>query len=143
MENGPDPDAAEAAADRLERARRAAPATSSTCRPTSIYRLGRRQIRSAPTSRRIVPTRLSGDRGDKGLVRYGYYPHNVHFIVTSAQMAGDIPTAVREAKRLGALIDPGTAARLGWIQAIQAAPYFAVAQGGTPRRTHHDPECVG
>ena len=25
---------------------------------------------------------------DHGLVRYAYYPHNIHFIVTSAQMAG-------------------------------------------------------
>ena len=44
--------------------------------------------------------------GDKGLVRYGYYPHNVHFIVTSAQMAGDMPTAMREARKLSDILDP-------------------------------------
>ena len=42
---------------------------------------------------------------DKGFVRYGYYPHNVHFIVTSAQMGGDLPTAIREAKRLATIVD--------------------------------------
>lgn len=70
--------------------------------------------------------------GDHGLVRYGYYPHNIHFIVTSAQMAGDMATALREAKRLRTLLDPDTSARIAWIQAIDAAPYQAMAQFATP-----------
>ncbi|MFM6829190.1 MAG: hypothetical protein ACKOVA_02460, partial [Novosphingobium sp.] len=70
--------------------------------------------------------------GDHGLVRYGYYPHNIHFIVTSAQMAGDMETAIREAKRLRTLLDPGTSAKIAWIQAIDAAPYLAMAQFATP-----------
>ena len=135
MENGPDPRRAEAAADRL--ARPIVPAAGHLVHmPAHIYlRLGRHRdsIRSNIFAARADEEYLRRS-GEKGLVRYGYYPHNVHFIVTSAQMAGDLPTAVREAKRLGALIDPGTAARLGWIQAIQAAPYFAIAQGGTPRQ---------
>lgn len=70
--------------------------------------------------------------GDHGLVRYGYYPHNIHFIVTSAQMAGDMETAIREAKRLRTLLDPGISAKIAGIQAIDAAPYLAMAQFATP-----------
>lgn len=70
--------------------------------------------------------------GDHSLVRYGYYPHNVHFIVISAQMAGDMDTAVREAERLRMLMDPETSAKIGWIQVIDAAPYQAMAQFAAP-----------
>jgi tetratricopeptide (TPR) repeat protein len=69
---------------------------------------------------------------DKGFVRYGYYPHNVHFIVTSAQMAGDLPTAIREAKRLSTIVDAETATKIAWIQAIHAAPYFSALQFASP-----------
>ena len=70
--------------------------------------------------------------GDNGLVRYGYYPHNIHFIVTSAQMAGDMATAMREARRLRTTLSPETSANIAWIQAIDAAPFFAMAQFATP-----------
>jgi tetratricopeptide (TPR) repeat protein len=69
---------------------------------------------------------------DHSLVRYGYYPHNIHFIVTSAQMAGDMSTAIREAKRLRTVLDPETSAKIAWIQAIDAAPYLAMAQFAAP-----------
>ncbi|PZQ57292.1 MAG: hypothetical protein DI570_20040 [Phenylobacterium zucineum] len=70
--------------------------------------------------------------GDHGLVRFGYYPHNVHFIVTSAQMAGDMETAIAEARRLRTILDPATSAKIGWVQAIDAAPYLAMAQFAAP-----------
>ena len=70
--------------------------------------------------------------GDKGLVRYGYYPHNVHFIVTSAQMAGDMPTAMREARKLRDMLDPEISSQIAWIQAVNAAPFFAAAQFAAP-----------
>jgi tetratricopeptide (TPR) repeat protein len=70
--------------------------------------------------------------GDHSLVRYGYYPHNVHFIVTSAQLAGDMDTAIGEAERLRALMDVETSAKIGWVQIIEAAPYLAMAQFAAP-----------
>ena len=70
--------------------------------------------------------------GDRGLVRFGYYPHNVHFIVTSAQMAGDMDTAIGEARRLATLLDAETATKIAWIQAIHAAPFLAMAQFAAP-----------
>jgi tetratricopeptide (TPR) repeat protein len=78
--------------------------------------------------------------GDNGLVRYGYYPHNIHLIVTSAQMAGDMRTAVREAQRLRTVLDPATSAKIAWIQAIDAAPYQAMAQFAAPEAILAMPE---
>jgi hypothetical protein len=93
MENGPDPRLAEAAADRLNVP--LAPASGHLVHmPAHIYyRLGRWQdsIRANIAAARADEAWIR-DSGDTGLVRYGYYPHNVHFIVTSAQMAGEMRT---------------------------------------------------
>lgn len=133
MENGPEPKRAEAAADRL--ASPLAPAAGHLVHmPAHIYyRLGRWQ-----DSLRVNVAAARADEdwiqtsGDKGLVRYGYYPHNVHFIVASAQMAGDMPTAMREARKLAGILDPRISSQVAWIQAVNAAPYFAVAQFAAP-----------
>jgi tetratricopeptide (TPR) repeat protein len=133
MENGPDPKKAEAAADRL--ATPLAPGAGHLVHmPAHIYyRLGRWKdsIRVNVAGARADEAYIKAS-GDKGLVRYGYYPHNVHFIVTSAQMAGDMPTAIREARKLSEILDPATSAQIAWIQAINAAPYFAASQFAAP-----------
>lgn len=133
MENGPDPKLAEAAADRL-----AAPLSPSAGHlvhmPAHIYyRLGRWKdsIRVNVDAARADEAYLRAS-GDRGLYRYGYYPHNIHFIVTSAQMSGDMPTAIREARRLNRILDPATSAKIAWIQAINAAPFFTAAQFASP-----------
>lgn len=133
MESGPDPKRAEAAADRL--AAPLAPTLGHLVHmPAHIYfRLGRWKdslrvnIAAARADEEWIRT-----SGDSGLVRYGYYPHNVHFIVTSAQMAGDMGTAIRESRKLAQILDPSISARIAWVQAINAAPYFAAAQFATP-----------
>ncbi len=132
MENGPDPKRAEAAADRL--APLAPTAGHLVHMPAHIYyRLGRWQ-----DSMRVNVDAARADEawiresGDRGLVRYGYYPHNVHFIVTSAQMAGDMSTAMREARRLGTILDPKVSSQIAWIQAVNAAPFFTAAQFAQP-----------
>jgi len=133
MENGPDPKRAEAAADKL--ATPLSPRAGHLVHmPAHIYyRLGRWK-----DSMRVNVDAARADEawieasGDKGLVRYGYYPHNVHFIVTSAQMAGDMPTAMREGTKLSRLLDPTISSQIAWIQAVNAAPYFAAAQFASP-----------
>ena len=77
---------------------------------------------------------------DHSLLRYGYYPHNIHFIVTSAQMLGDMKTAIAEAGRLRTVLDPATSAKIGWVQAIDAAPFLAMAQFATPQAILAMPE---
>jgi len=64
------------------------------------------------------------------LYRYGYYPHNVHFVLVSAQMAGDGKTAVEFANKLDKLIPAEMVDIESWIAPIKAAPYFAYAQFG-------------
>ena len=129
MENGPDPKRAEAAADRLSKPL-AGDAGHMVHMPAHIYfRLGRWKdsIRVNVDAARQDEAYIKAS-DDKGFVRYGYYPHNVHFIVTSAQMAGDLPTAIGAAKRLAGIVDAETATQIAWIQAIHAAPYFATSQ---------------
>ena len=129
-----DPKRAEAAADRL--ANPSAPSAAHLVHmPGHIYQLRGRHadsIRANIAAARADEAYIRS-AGDNGLVRYGYYPHNIHFIVTSAQMAGDMRTAVREAQRLRTVLDPETSARLAWIQAIDAAPYMAMAQFAEPK----------
>jgi tetratricopeptide (TPR) repeat protein len=133
MEDGPDPKRAEAAADKL--AKPLAPTAGHLVHmPAHIYyRLGRWKdsIQANVAASRADEAWIK-DSGDRGLVRYGYYPHNVHFIVASAQMAGDMATAIREARKLDRILDPATSSKIAWIQAINAAPYFAAAQFASP-----------
>ncbi len=62
------------------------------------------------------------------LYRYGYYPHNIHFILVSAQMAEDGETAIEYAGKLDEVIPPEVLKVADWIAPIKAAPYFAHSQ---------------
>ncbi len=129
-----DPARAEAAAD-LMAASRPASAGHLVHMPGHIYvRRGRYadSIRLNVAAARADEAFIR-DTNDESLVRYGYYPHNIHFIVASAQMAGDMDTALREARRLRTVLDPETSARIAWVQVIDAAPYQALAQFAEPR----------
>jgi tetratricopeptide (TPR) repeat protein len=131
-----DPKRAEAAADAMRRSR--APVLGHLVHmPAHIYyRLGRWQDSIA-----VNVDAAKADEaylalaGDDGIYRYGYYPHNVHFIVTSAQMMGDVGLVMSQASRLSGLLSVDAARALPWIQAIHAAPAFALAQYGTPEAT--------
>ncbi|MBX3476136.1 MAG: hypothetical protein KF910_00850 [Brevundimonas sp.] len=131
MENG-DPARAEAAADRL--ATLASSAGHLVHMPAHIYMVRGRYADSIRVNVAAVRADEAWIRAsdDRGLVRFGYYPHNVHFIVASAQMAGDMRTAIDEAARLRGLLDPETSAQIGWVQMIDAAPYLAMAQFASP-----------
>ena len=61
-----------------------------------------------------------------------YYPHNVHFVLVSALMAGAGGEVVAAAEKLGRLI-PDEVARAGQrLQAIKQGPYYAHAQFSQP-----------
>jgi tetratricopeptide (TPR) repeat protein len=68
----------------------------------------------------------------EGIYPYGYYPHNVHFVLVSAQMGGDGPTAIGAAEKLDRVMSDAIAREVGWVQAIKTAPYFAHAQFTDP-----------
>jgi tetratricopeptide (TPR) repeat protein len=67
-----------------------------------------------------------------GTYPIGYYPHNVHFLMAAAQMAGDGATVLQAAARLGEIVSPETAAAFPPAQPVMAAPYFAHAQFAAP-----------
>jgi tetratricopeptide (TPR) repeat protein len=70
--------------------------------------------------------------GDDGIYRFGYYPHNIHSLLASAQMAGDGATAVAAADKLARSLSDDVTRAVPWVQPIMAAPYFAHAQFSDP-----------
>jgi tetratricopeptide (TPR) repeat protein len=99
----------------------------------TYYRVGRYED-SAQTNKVAVQVDESylatGSASD--LYRFGYYPHNIHFVLASAQMAGDATTAMAYAKRLEGKVPDAIAEQVGWVQAIRNAPYFVHAQFSSP-----------
>ncbi len=63
-----------------------------------------------------------------GIYPQGYYPHNVHSLMASAQMAGEGATVIESADKLGQIVSDAAAKNFAWVQPIKAAPYFAHAQ---------------
>jgi tetratricopeptide (TPR) repeat protein len=61
-----------------------------------------------------------------------YYPHNIHFVLVSAHMAGDGPTAISAAEKLAQAIPDEMARAVGATQPLKAAPFFAHAQFSAP-----------
>ena len=57
------------------------------------------------------------------LYKVAYYPHNIHFVMVSAQMGGDAATAIEAAGKLDAAIPPEVARQFAIMQPVKAAPY--------------------
>jgi tetratricopeptide (TPR) repeat protein len=67
-----------------------------------------------------------------GIYPQAYYPHNVHSLMVSAQMAGEGRTVIESADKLERIVSSPAAAAIPWVQPIKAAPYFAHAQFSAP-----------
>jgi tetratricopeptide (TPR) repeat protein len=127
------PRRAEPYADRL---RGAAPGAGHLVHmPSHIYyRVGRYldALQDNKAAVKVDEKYLADTNAPMGTYRLGYYPHNVHFVMASAQMAGDGQSVIAAAEKLRELI-PDEAARGNAIgQPVKAAPYFAHAQFSTP-----------
>ena len=68
----------------------------------------------------------------EGIYPGGYYPHNIHFLLVSAQMAGDGETAIASAEKLAATVSDEVAREVALAQPTRVAPYFAHAQFSEP-----------
>ena len=75
---------------------------------------------------------LADTNAPMAVYRLGYYPHNIHFVMASAQMAGDGPTVIAAAEKLRGLIPDEIARGIAMVQPVKAAPYFAHAQFSSP-----------
>lgn len=132
VEASSDPRRAEPHADRL--ARLTPGAGHLVHMPSHIYyRIGRyrNSLENNRAAVRIDEEYLARTKAD-GLYSRAYYPHNVHFLMVSAQMAGDGPTALAAADKLARIIDDGTVRTVPWVQPIKAAPYFVHVQFSDP-----------
>lgn len=74
------------------------------------------------------------------IYRYGYYPHNVHFVMTSAGMGGDGRMALDYANRLDEAVPMEMAQAVVLAQPVKAAPWFARAQFAPPETVLAAPE---
>jgi tetratricopeptide (TPR) repeat protein len=66
------------------------------------------------------------------MYRSAYYPHNIHFVLVSAQMGGDGPTAIEAAGKLDASLSDAVIAQYAVLEPIKAAPYLAHALFSAP-----------
>jgi tetratricopeptide (TPR) repeat protein len=64
--------------------------------------------------------------------RSGYYPHNIHFLMVSAQMGGAGKTAIDAAARLDAVLPDDVVRSASAMQPLKAAPYMTHAQFSPP-----------
>jgi tetratricopeptide (TPR) repeat protein len=103
--------------------------------PSHIYyRVGRYldALKDNKTAVAVDEKYLADTNAPMGVYRMGYYPHNVHFVMASAQMAGDGETVIAAAEKLGKLIPDEAARAIAIAQPVKAAPYFAHAQFSSP-----------
>jgi tetratricopeptide (TPR) repeat protein len=127
------PERAEPYADRL---RGAIPGAGHLVHmPSHIYyRVGRYldALADNKTAAAVDEKYLHDTNAPMGVYRLGYYPHNVHFVLASAQMAGDGPTVIAAAEKLQGLIPDEVARGIALVQPVKAAPYFAHALFSPP-----------
>ena len=99
-----------------------------------FFRMGR-YAEALTTNRKAVAVDEAYFEAAKpeGIYPGGYYPHNIHFLLASAQMAGDGPTAIEAAEKLQATVSEEAARAMpAFVQPIKAAPLFAHAQFSEP-----------
>jgi tetratricopeptide (TPR) repeat protein len=103
--------------------------------PSHIYyRIGRYldALADNKTAIGVDEEYLTQTNAPMGVYRLGYYPHNVHFVMASAQMAGDGAPVIAAAEKLRGLIPDDLARGIAMVQPVKAAPYFAHAQFSAP-----------
>jgi tetratricopeptide (TPR) repeat protein len=103
--------------------------------PSHIYyRVGRYldALEDNKTAVKVDEKYLADTNAPMGVYRLGYYPHNVHFVMASAQLAGDGQTVIAAAEKLRELIPDEAARGIAMVQPVKAAPYFAHAQFSAP-----------
>lgn len=66
------------------------------------------------------------------LYRSAYYPHNIHFLMVSAQMGGAASTAIEAAAKLDASMPVDVVKAFPIMQPVKAAPYTTHAQFSPP-----------
>jgi tetratricopeptide (TPR) repeat protein len=102
--------------------------------PSHIYfRIGRYgdSLDTNQAASKVDETYIAGT-GAVGVYPVGYYSHNLHFALVSAQLLGDTKTVLAEADKLDKWLSNDVAAAIPIAQPVKSAPYFAWAQYADP-----------
>lgn len=100
------------------------------------YRLGMyRESLEANKKAIAVDERYFAGSPSDPLYKSAYYPHNIHFVMVSAQMGGDGPTAMQAAAKLDAVMPAEVVRQFAIMQPVKAAPYTTHAQFAEPDAT--------
>src|SRR5688572_2016496 len=93
--------------------------------PAHIYfRLGMyRESLEANKRAMAVDERYFTTSPSDPLYKVAYYPHNIHFVMVSAQMSGDGATAINAAGKLDQSIPVRDAKEFAIMQPVKASPY--------------------
>jgi tetratricopeptide (TPR) repeat protein len=102
--------------------------------PSHIYYRVGRYLDALEANRQAVAVdeRYFTEAKASDIYAVGYYPHNIHFLMASAQMAGDGRTAVQAAEKLARAVPEEALPTIAMVHPVKAAPYFAHAQFSTP-----------
>ncbi|MBK7659242.1 MAG: hypothetical protein IPJ28_08845 [Betaproteobacteria bacterium] len=100
------------------------------------YRLGlyRESLEANKKAMAVDERYFAGSPSDP-LYKSAYYPHNIHFVMVSAQMGGDGPTALDAATKLDASMPVEVVKQFAIMQPVKAAPYTTHAQFADPEAT--------
>jgi tetratricopeptide (TPR) repeat protein len=97
------------------------------------YRLGMYRESLAANRQAIeVDERYFKTSPSDPLYKAAYYPHNIHFLMVSAQRGGDARTAIEAATKLEAAVPLEVVKQFAILQPIKAAPYTTHAQFSDP-----------
>ena len=102
--------------------------------PSHIYyRIGRYvdSLEANKTASKVDETYIT-QTGAVGVYPIGYYSHNIHFVLVSAQLLGDTKTVLEQADKLDKWLSNDVVTAVPIAQPVKAAPYFAWAQYADP-----------
>jgi tetratricopeptide (TPR) repeat protein len=94
-----------------------------------FYRLGRYKDSLATNQAAVkVDENYIKQFAPQGVYPLGYYSHNLHFIMVSAQMSGEAEIVIAAADKLAQNIPDEVAKAVPLVVPMKAAPYFSHAQ---------------
>jgi len=95
----------------------------------TYYRVGMyREALDTNKRAMAVDEQYFGTSPSDPLYKVAYYPHNIHFLMVSAQMGGDGKAAIDAANRLDAAIPVEAVKQFAILQLVKAAPYTTRTQ---------------
>jgi tetratricopeptide (TPR) repeat protein len=130
VESTRNPEKAEAAADRLLKLMPGA--GHMVHMPGHIYmRVGRYADASAANEQAILADEdyITQCRA-QGMYPMGYYPHNIHFLWSSATMEGRAGKAIESARKVAAKANDAAMKELPFLAGFRVVPYYALTRFG-------------